>query len=69
LGRLFTVLEIFKGLQYNNEFELEEMAGLNLNQEVQLHDLAWRVLCLDESGDAIDVKKVFCLFRIAMDPV
>ena len=35
---------------------------------MKLHDLAWRVLTNDQEVEQVDVRKVFCLFRIVFDP-
>ena len=35
---------------------------------MNLHEIAWRILTGNTDKENVDVRKVFCLFRIVMDP-
>ena len=71
LGRLFTILEIFKEVQYTPDFELEDSDKdwhPSRAAEMRLHDLAWTIMTNEQDIEQIDVRKVFCFMRILLDP-
>ncbi|CAD8113031.1 unnamed protein product [Paramecium sonneborni] len=69
LGRLFTLLDIFQAISYNQDYQLEPQ-GLNnpmqKQQEEDLHEKAFAIISnLEEKAD---IQAAFCLFRVILDP-
>jgi hypothetical protein len=77
LGRLLTLLGVFRVIQYdeNNKLENEEQFFSNQAKDQKLryremimHEQVWNILTHKMDTDTIDAEFVYILFRILLDP-
>ncbi|CAD8182019.1 unnamed protein product [Paramecium octaurelia] len=69
MGRIFTMLDIFQAISYDQNYEME-VQGLNSQSqrqlEIDLHEKAFAIVSQGE--EYADIQAAFCFFRIIQDP-
>ncbi|CAD8126047.1 unnamed protein product [Paramecium sonneborni] len=69
MGRIFTLLDIFQAISYdqNNEMEVQGFNSQSQRQfEIDLHENAFSIISQGE--ERADIQAAFCFFRIIQDP-
>ncbi|CAD8173326.1 unnamed protein product [Paramecium pentaurelia] len=69
MGRIFTLLDIFQTISYDQNYEME-VQGLNSQSqrqlEIDLHEKAFAII--SQGKESADIQAAFCFFRIIQDP-
>jgi len=77
LGRMFSLLEIFRVIQYDENCNLENeeqfFSGSPEDQkrrfqEMVIHEEVWKLLADNEETEYVDTEFVYIFFRILLDP-
>ena len=78
LGRILTIMQIFKVVQYNEECQLENQELFYSNnakdqkrryEEMIFHEQIWRCLNKGSNNDTVNIELVYSFFRITLDPI